>query len=235
MTVRVTPVDPLKRQYPHVDDISDWRAQQSVRLLWDRVFNLEERLQAVNATQGDLVEATNSQEDQLAKVQRVAGEALAIAQRASGEAGAGAGGPTASNEFGKIGKGSAPPTVSLPDHTSVVAAYMSANPDEVDHSCNDPSEPGYNDPFSWDFTRGVVAALQAVDPRFGANGKRGNTSDLSVDAVAYYHGASMPPPEGSNDVYVVDIVIGHCGTSPSAGWLDQTNGGIYGAWVSAVP
>jgi hypothetical protein len=50
----------IRRQYPHVDDITDWRAQQTTRLLWDRVFDLESRLQGAETTQGDLVTAVNA-------------------------------------------------------------------------------------------------------------------------------------------------------------------------------
>ena len=78
--VTATPPEQLKRQYPHVDTIEDWRAQQSIRLLWDRVFDLEARLQAAESTQGDLVSTANAQENDLAEVRRAAGEALAIAQ-----------------------------------------------------------------------------------------------------------------------------------------------------------
>jgi hypothetical protein len=80
VTLKATDPAALKRQFPHVDDVKDWRAQQSLRLLWDRIFALEERLQSVLATQGDLVSATNRQDDQLTAVDRKADEALAIAQ-----------------------------------------------------------------------------------------------------------------------------------------------------------
>lgn len=234
MSVEATDPVPLRRQYPHVDDVADWRAQQSLRLLWDRVFSLEERLQAQLATQGDLVAAANDQEDRLGRIQRVAGEALSIAQRTAGEAGEGGDGNTGSNEFGKIGKGSAEPTVALADLSGDVATYMAAHPTDVDHSCDDPSAPGYHPPFSWAYMTGLVAYLQAIDPRVGGNGKRGNTSDPSKDAIAYYHGAGSPTA-GTNDVYVVDIMGGHCGTSPSPVWIDQTRGDTYGAWLSSVP
>lgn len=88
----VTPTDPttLKRQYPHVDNVEDWRAQQSLRLLWDRVFSLEERLQAATVTLGDLAEASNQHETDLTRAERKADEALAIAQRVESETGEGA-------------------------------------------------------------------------------------------------------------------------------------------------
>lgn len=81
--VELTATPTLKRQYPHVDDVKDWRAQQSLRLLWDRTFALEARLQALEATAGDLVEATNQQETQLADVALKADQALAEVQLAN--------------------------------------------------------------------------------------------------------------------------------------------------------
>jgi hypothetical protein len=226
MTLKVTPPVGLKRQYPHVDTITDWRAQQSVRLLWDRVFALEERLQAAERTAGDLVGAANAQEDHLDRLELLAGELLALSQRTAGEAA----GAEDSNEFGLIGMGSAPPTVSLPDMTGDVAGYMDDHPDELDHSCDEPGFPT----FSWDFMTGLVATLQAVDPRVGGNGKRGNTGDPSLDAIAYYHG-DMPPVAGSNDVYVVDVISGHCGPSPGPAWNNVTTQKAKGAWMGTVP
>jgi hypothetical protein len=85
--VKITPTSRpvLKRVFPHVDDVDDWRAQQSLRLLWDRLVALEERVQAAEGTQGDLVSVANAQDDVLAQVRRGVGEALAIAQLARDE------------------------------------------------------------------------------------------------------------------------------------------------------
>lgn len=100
MTVEKTPVQTLKRQYPHVDDVEDWRAQQSLRLVWDRLFALEERLRASEGTVGDLVSAANRQEDQLTRVDHKADEALAIAQLTRSEKAAAA----------DVGEGGGPPS-----------------------------------------------------------------------------------------------------------------------------
>jgi hypothetical protein len=89
---RVVPRQPLSRQYPHVDGITDWRAQQTARLLWDRVFDLEERLHASEQTAGDLVPISNSQDDHLASLQAIAGEALSMAQFTQGQLAAAGGG-----------------------------------------------------------------------------------------------------------------------------------------------
>jgi hypothetical protein len=74
----------LKRQYPHVDAISDWRAQQSLRLLWDRTYDLEARLQGATATIDDLIARSSAHSDRIVAIQRAAGEALAVAQGAAG-------------------------------------------------------------------------------------------------------------------------------------------------------
>jgi len=76
-----TPVTTLKRQYPHVEAIKDWTAQQSVRLLWDRVFSLEERLQAAQSTITTLVSAANVNETSASTAQQAANDALALSQR----------------------------------------------------------------------------------------------------------------------------------------------------------
>jgi hypothetical protein len=92
VTLKATEPSVIARIYPHVDEIADWRAQQSVRLLWDRVAALEARLQGVEATQGDLVAASNRHQDQLVRVDRKADETLALVQGVEGEPWAGSGG-----------------------------------------------------------------------------------------------------------------------------------------------
>lgn len=39
---------PKRRVYPHVGQVTEWPTQQSLHLLWDRVFDLEERVTAQN-------------------------------------------------------------------------------------------------------------------------------------------------------------------------------------------
>ena len=117
------------------------------------------------------------------------------------------------------------PLVPLYDGESIVAAYAAANPAQLADSC-------LADGGTWDFMDGVVAALQAADSRFGYNGQRGDVNDLSEDAISYYHGDMGFMTVGSNAVYVIDIIAGHCGTSPGPAWQDVTgSGGALGAWV----
>jgi hypothetical protein len=95
VAVELTPAPTLRRQYPHLEGVSDWRAAQSLRLLWDRYYDLEARLQGIEATAGDLVSAANTTEDQLTRVDHKADEALALAQLVKAQAGEGGdgGGP----------------------------------------------------------------------------------------------------------------------------------------------
>lgn len=71
----VTPVVAFNRLYPHVDDIRDWRAQQTIRLLWDRIHDLEGRLQAAETNITNLGGTVN-------EVNTEAGNALQTAKHA---------------------------------------------------------------------------------------------------------------------------------------------------------
>lgn len=86
---RLAPRPAVRHQYPHVDGIEDWRAQQTTRLLWDRVFDLEERLQSSEKTTGDLVDISNSQDDHLGSLAAtaLATESLLQIARGGGESG----------------------------------------------------------------------------------------------------------------------------------------------------
>src|SRR5260221_236334 len=76
-------VVPIKRVYPHVDEITDPMASQSVRLAWDRIHSLEERLQAQEAGAKVLVDAHNTNAAQITVAQTTAQQAVAIAQQPS--------------------------------------------------------------------------------------------------------------------------------------------------------
>lgn len=137
---------------------------------------------------------------------------------------AGSGGGGGGGGGGGEGAGcGVPPTVPFPDDSAVVEAYALAHPAELANSCV--AQGGNND-----FMNGVIAALQAVDPRYGGNGKRGNTSDPSQDAISYYYGAGAPT-FGSHCVYVIDIISGHCGPDPSTAWINVTSPTTEGAWL----
>ena len=86
---------------------------------------------------------------------------------------------------------------------------------------------------SWEFMDRVVNRLRQFDTRWGYNGKRGNPGDPSHDIVDYNWGPGSD--EGSTNVYVVDIIVGHCGSNPGGAWIDQTqataNAGTIGRWT----
>lgn len=113
----------------------------------------------------------------------------------------------------------------LPDQRALVEALGRERADLLGRSC------GNND---WLFE--AVRRLRRTDRRWGLNWKRGVTGDLSQDVVDYYYG-SGEPREGATEVYIVDVIVGHCGDDPRAGWLDQTEAtraaGTIGRWTLA--
>jgi len=82
VTIEATPTPALKRTYPHLSQVTDPMAQQTIRLLWDRIWDLEARLQASEATIADLVSGHNTNNAQITVAQRGAEAALSLAQRA---------------------------------------------------------------------------------------------------------------------------------------------------------
>lgn len=87
-----------RRPYPHVDEIQDWPTNATVRLLWDRIHELEGRL----ATQQTSIDAQATRitttQTNVDAVARDARSALALSQRpgqpADSETGGGGGGST---------------------------------------------------------------------------------------------------------------------------------------------
>jgi len=72
-----------------------------------------------------------------------------------------------------------------------------------------------------------------VDTRWGYNWKRGVVGDPSLDVLAYHR--YRGPDEGATEVYLVDIILGHCGDAPTATWIDITQvtreAGAIGRWT----
>jgi hypothetical protein len=87
---------------------------------------------------------------------------------------------------------------------------------------------------TWEFMDRLVDRLRQQDTRWGYNGKRGNAGDPSLDVIAYNYG-SQPDP-GTTDVYIIDVIVGHCGSNPGGAWIDQTeatrSAGSIGRWIS---
>lgn len=71
-------------------------------------------------------------------------------------------------------------------------------------------------PEAWDYIILAAQALKRFDPAFGMNGKRGNPSDPSYDAIAYSSGAGLR---------IVDVIAGapdHNGDLNAIVWQDVT-------------
>lgn len=114
----------------------------------------------------------------------------------------------------------------LPDMSAVVEAVARAYPGDLRNSCRDHG--GNN---VWLYR--VVEALRRYDTRWGLNWKRGNVNDMSQDVVDYNFAAG--PDEGTTNVYIVDVIGGHCGGNPTPAWIDNTEatrrGGTIGRWT----
>ena len=115
----------------------------------------------------------------------------------------------------------------LPDMSHVVEELAEEHPEMLADSCLD--EGG-----GWDFLDTLVDRLRETDERWGYNWKRGVEGDPSEDVVDYHFGDGER--EGSEEVYIIDVIVGHCGDSPEPGWLDQTqataDAGTIGRWTS---
>jgi hypothetical protein len=116
----------------------------------------------------------------------------------------------------------------LPSYgAGVVQAVARANPGALANSCQEHGG-------SWQFLDQVVDTLRTYDTRWGYNGKRGNANDPSLDVVTYHYGAG--PEANSTAVYIIDVIGGHCGATPSPSWNDVTdvtvNSGTIGRWIS---
>jgi hypothetical protein len=114
----------------------------------------------------------------------------------------------------------------LPDMSHVVDQLASERPDLLADSC-------LADGGSWGFLDELVDRLRQVDDRWGYNWKRGVEGDASQDVVDYHYGHGTR--EGSTEVYIVDVIVGHCGPGPGPGWIDQTqptaDAGTIGKWT----
>lgn len=84
----------------------------------------------------------------------------------------------------------------------------------------------------------VIDAFRAIDSRWGYNAKPNRTAAendgvpviAAGDEAAYHYGPG--PDQGSPDVHLVDMLIGHCGPNPSLTWRVFT-GEEPGRWTGA--
>jgi hypothetical protein len=102
-----------------------------------------------------------------------------------------------------------------PNGSAVLRAVDAAFPGTLRNSCQEHGG-------SWEFMDRSVDALRTIDGRYGYNCKRGNCNDPSVDVVSYYWGP-LPDIQGRFEVYIFDVIGGHCGSFPSVVWNDVTD------------
>lgn len=118
-----------------------------------------------------------------------------------------------------------------PNDSAIVRAVANQFPAALRNSCQ--SHGG-----SWEFMDRSIDALRAKDGRYGYNAKRGNTNDPSHDVVSYFY-ANGTSIQGRQEVYIFDVIGGHCGAAPSVIWGDQTaltvNSGTIGRTIYPRP
>jgi hypothetical protein len=96
----------------------------------------------------------------------------------------------------------------------IVREIAASYPGDLRNSCQEHGG-------SWRFMDRVVDRLREFDTRWGYNWKRGNIGDPSMDVVDYHWGPGAD--ENSTQVYIFDIIGGHCGPSPGPAWVDVTD------------
>lgn len=110
--------------------------------------------------------------------------------------------------------GPTPPNyLPLPDRSAVVDEMARLYPNDLRNSCVD--QGGNN---TWLFR--LVQRLRQEDTRWGLNWKRARVGDMSQDVVTYNYGSDAD--EGTYNTYVIDVIGGHCGSSPSPSWNNVT-------------
>ena len=68
-----------------------------------------------------------------------------------------------------------------------------------------------------------------------STGSGARSAILSQDVVDYHWGNGVS--EGSTEVYIIDVITGHCGPNPKPGWVDVTKATLdkneIGRWTLA--
>ena len=137
---------------------------------------------------------------------------LTAASAPSGPSPGGPAAPPLPNPGGKL---------PLPNMFGLVSQLAAENPGLLANSCQ-------HQGGTWEFMDLVVDRLRQIDGRWGFNCKRGNCGDISQDVVDYHYGTGSA--SGSTEVYVIDMIGGHCGPDPGPAWIDQTGTGV-GRWI----
>jgi hypothetical protein len=105
------------------------------------------------------------------------------------------------------------------DEIGEVQRLFAERPDLVARSCQ--PESGGNG--TWEFMDELVRRLRLKDTRWGFNSRRGVPGDVARDEVAYNWGSN--PDEGTREAYAWDVMVSHCGSSPSPAWIDVSDFG----------
>ncbi len=80
MSLTLPPKPTIKRLFPHLDDVPEYATQATLRLLWDRTHDMEERLQQAQAANAALIAAHNANETAITAAHSDARAALALSQ-----------------------------------------------------------------------------------------------------------------------------------------------------------
>jgi hypothetical protein len=104
-----------------------------------------------------------------------------------------------------------------PNDSAIARSIASQFPTALAHSCQE-----HYGSAGWEYMDRTVDAMRAKDGRYGYNAKRGNMNDPSVDVVSYFY-ANGDNINGRPEVYIFDIIGGHCGATPTPIWTDVTD------------
>ena len=111
----------------------------------------------------------------------------------------------------------------LPDRWAVVQEVARQYAGDLQNSCV--ASGGNN---NWLFR--LVQRLRTEDTRWGLNWKRGRIGDMSQDILTYNFGSQAD--EGTREMYVLDVIGGHCGGAPGPSWNNVTGqGGADAIWT----
>jgi hypothetical protein len=138
--------------------------------------------------------------------------------------------PTATNGGvlcvpGRADLGYCIPVQSLGYATGIVNSVAAANGFDVRNSCH--AEGG-----NMLFIYKAVRALRLVDSRWGLNMKRGNQG-LSEDILAF--NPTDRPDNGESQIYLFDVIGGHCGPNPIVSGLGDVTATTWNAGLANTP
>jgi hypothetical protein len=108
-----------------------------------------------------------------------------------------------------------------PNVSAIVVEMAGLYPVQFRNSCQDSGG-------TWEFMDLLIDRLRRIDTRWAYNGRRGDQNFVGRDEIAYHYSAG--PDLNSREVYVWDVIVGHCGPNPQPGYLDMTDFG--GIWLT---